>query len=345
MLITNEDNNLSFRNAFEKTLKGSDSIKIATGYIGASEIIKYQEQFCEISKKGGIVQIIHGMGGVEGIRSSLYNKLVELDTKLQRTNCNNRVLVHRTHYHGKMYITERSNRSQVLIGSSNFSSSGFEKNFELNYCHTANDVCDQASQLFDRLKKNSFFIDKILLPDRNKLKVKTEKFHDFDPTIYTTPPDKSIEIRVTEASNLNLFLSKGRLNRKTNVYTPRPFDEVELTIVSADLNDLRKYLPDQLAPAEFRAVTDLGSTFMVKFKRKTSSQRDLRSLHQTGIDFMSTSRESGGRKQLGQYMKSKLMKVGLLNFGDPVTDDVLDEYGKRHLDLYFVGKDILYIKF
>ncbi|MDA7599871.1 NgoFVII family restriction endonuclease, partial [Alphaproteobacteria bacterium] len=71
MLITNEDNSLSFRNAFEKSLKGSDSIKIASGYIGASEIIKYQEQFCEISKKGGIVQIIHGMGGVEGIRSSL----------------------------------------------------------------------------------------------------------------------------------------------------------------------------------------------------------------------------------------------------------------------------------
>ena len=345
MLITNEITLANFGSAFEKNLNGSDNIKIASGYIGASEIVKYQDKLCDVSRNGGTGQIIHGMGGAEGLRKNLYEKLVNLDTELKSTNINNRVFVHRTHYHGKMYITGNLITSKVLIGSSNFSMSGFGRNLELNYCHSDKETCEQASQLFDRLKENSFLIDKIILPDRNKAKLKPNSFQNFDPSIFSAIPDKSVEIRVTEASNLNLFLSKGRLNRTTNVYTPRPFDEVELTIGKDDLVDIRQFLSDQVEPVEFRAVADLGTTFMVKFKRKTLNKTDMRTLHHTGIDFMSTGREDGGRKQLGQYMKGKLMQNGLLNFGDPVTDDVLIEYGKRHLDMYFIGDGILYLKF
>ena len=346
MLVTNETENTNFRNAFEKNLDLCNSIKIASGYIGASEIVKYKKKLCDISSSGGLVQVIHGMGGVEGLRKNLFSKLVELDTELKSTNVNNGVFVHRTHYHGKMYIISNLTSSKVLIGSSNFSMSGFGINLELNYCHSDIETNNQASLLFDRLKSNSFLINKIILPDRTKKEIKPKKYGNFDPSIFNSRPDKSIEIRVTKASNLNLFLSKGRLNRASDVYTPRPFNEVELTISSKkDLIDLRKYLPDQLEPAEFDAVTDLGTTFKVLFKRKTSGKFDMRTLHQTGIDFMSSGREEGGRKLLGQYMKGKLMQNGLLNFGDPVTDDVLIEYGKFNLDLYFIGNGIIYIKF
>lgn len=345
MLITNETKVTNFRKTFEENLDGCNSIKIASGYIGASEIVNYKNKFLDISNSGGLVQVIHGMGGVEGLRANLYSKLIELDADLKNTNTNNGVFVHRTHYHGKMYITVNGSSSKVLIGSSNFSTSGFGRNLELNYCHSNIETNNQASLLFDRLKSNSFFINKIVLPDRTKNEIQPRKYSNFDPTIFKTPPDKSIEIRVTEASNLNLFLSKGRLNRATNVYTPRPFNEVELTIGQEDVKDLRNFLPDQLEPAEFDAVTDTGTTFKVKFKRKTSGKYDMRTLHQTGIDFMSTSRDEGGRKLLGQYMKGKLIEKGLLNFGDPVTDDVLIEYGKFHLDLYFLENGIIYLKF
>lgn len=345
MLVTNETKITNFRNAFENNLVGCNSIKIASGYIGASEIVNYKSKLCDISNSGGLVHIIHGMGGVEGLRKNLYKKLIELDADLKKTNKKNGVFVHRTHYHGKMYITGTETSSKVLIGSSNFSMSGFGRNLELNYCHSDVETNTQASLLFDRLKSNSFLINKIKLPNRTKQEIKQKKYGNFNPSIFNTPPDKSIEIRVTEASNLNLFLSKGRLNRATGVYTPRPFNEIELTIGSKDIKDLRKYLPDQLEPAEFDAVTDIGTTFKVKFKRKTSGKYDMRTLHHTGIDFMSTGREDGGRKLLGQYMKGKLMQNGLLNFGDPVTDDVLIEYGKFHLDLYFIGNGVVYLKF
>ena len=345
MLITNEIGRKSFRDVFESNLDISDNIKIATGYIGASEIIRYEEKLCEISKNGGIVQIIHGMGGVEGLREKLYKNLTKLDNNLMKSNINNRVFIHRTHYHGKMYITGNSDISNVFLGSSNFSMYGFGRNIELNHCYNDANSFKHASEFFDRLKNNSHSIDKIKLPDRNKQKLKTRKFHNFDKSVFSNPPDQRVKIKVTNASNLNLFLSKGRLDRSNNIYTPRPFFEVEITIGSDDLPGIRRYLRNQKDPEEFDAVTDLGTTFKVKFKRKTSRKNDTRTLHSTGIDFMSSGREDGGRKQLGLYIKGKLMKLGLLNFGDPVTDDVLMEYGKNHLDMYFLDDRIIYLKF
>ena len=345
MLITNESGQKSFRNAFEINLNISKKVKIASGYIGASEIIKYQKKLCEIANAGGLVQIIHGMGGTEGLNDNLYKSLKELDDNLIKTNIENRVFIHRTPYHGKMYITEGLKNSNVLIGSSNFSKSGFDKNKELNFNHSNITVLSEASLFFDRLKDNSYSIDKIKLPDRKKQKQKSKKLKKFDNSVFNVPPDHSIQIRVTDASNLNLFLSKGRLDRLTKIYKPRPFYEVELTIGKKDLPRLRHYLPDQMQPVEFDAVTDLGTTFKVKFKRKTNSKTDTNTLHNTGIDFMSSGRKDGGRKQLGQYLKGKLMKNGLLKFGEPVSDDILLEYGRNSLDMYFLKDNLLYIKF
>lgn len=340
MLITNETHATDFRTAFEANLEGSNSIKIASGYFGASEIVNYGDALCDIARDGGSVELIHGMGGAEGIRKNLYGKLRDLDDMLRATDARNRIFVHKTHYHGKMYITSNRDSAKVLIGSSNFSSSGFGRNLELNHCHTDQGTCVEANLLFDRLRSNSILIDKFLLPDRTKISKKASKFPAFDPTILQGVPDASVAVRVTERSNLNLFLSTGRINRITGVYSPRPFYEVELTIGKDDLPNVRPYLPNQIEPAEFRAVTDEGTTFSVKFKRKTSKRGETKTLHQTSIDFMSSPRD-----ELGQYMKQKLMRKGILNFGEPITEDVLIDHGKANLDMYFVGGGLLYLSF
>ena len=340
MLITNASEGHCFRDAFEANLNVSSSVRIASGYFGASEITRYERQFCEIARNGGVVQLIHGMGGAEGIRKNLYNKLNDLDTKLRATNPENRIFVHKTHYHGKMYITGDDDNSKVLIGSSNFSSSGFGRNIELNYSHSDQELRSEAGLFFDRLKNNSIPITNIVLPDQLTTEHSAPKIEAFDASVFTGVADHSISVRVTERSNLNLFLSTGRLNTVTGIYSPRPFYEVELTIGKDDLPSIRRSLPAQLEPATFQAITDIGTTFPVKFKRKTSSGGDLRTLHETGIDFMSSP-----RKELGHYMKGKLMRQGVLSFGEPVTEDVLFEYGKTSLDMYFVGNNQVYIKF
>ena len=136
MLITNQSQAQSFQHAFEKQLGQSQSIQIASGYIGASEINRYHKDFTKIAGNGGRVEIIHGMGGAEGIRENLRDKLIALDKEISAQNPKNRVWVHKTRYHGKMYITQSPKTKNVLLGSSNFSGAGFSKNLELNLGHS-----------------------------------------------------------------------------------------------------------------------------------------------------------------------------------------------------------------
>lgn len=339
MLITNVDDASNFRRAFENNLCDSKSVKIASGYIGGSELDKYQKAFCKIAENGGTVQLIHGMGGAEGIKPNLYARLIDLDSQLKETNNNNRIFVHKTHYHGKLYITDGA-KKRVLLGSSNFSNSGFGRNLELNFNHTDHAMHSEAEAFFSHLKDNSYPITNFILPSPKSAEHKVRRYSKYDAEIFNRKPDNKVTIGVTERSNLNLFLSKGRLNSITGIYSPRSFFEVELTLKARDLPDLRPYLPDQLQPAVFRAVTDLNSTFEVKFKRKSSNRDDNRTLHETGIDFMSSP-----RNELGHYIKGKLMREGLLNFGEPITEDVLLEYGKNTLDFYFADDSLVYLRF
>ena len=39
------------------------------------------------------------------------------------------------------------------------------------------------------------------------------------------------------------------------------------------------------------------------------------------------------------------MRAGVLAFGEPVTEDVLFDYGKTQLDFYFLDATTLYLKF
>ena len=339
MLITNLDSESNFRNVFEQNLKDSKNIRIASGYFGGSEIDRYEEHFYQVAKSGGVVQLIHGMGGAEGIKRNLYKKLSNLDAKLKKTNPNNRVLVHKTRYHGKLYITDGETKN-VLIGSSNFSISGFGGNVELNHNHTDPKLFGNANTFFETLRKNSIPLTDIRLPDPKPSFVEPKKYIGFDTKVFNGKPDYQIPIHITAGSNLNLFMSKGRLTSKTGTYIPRPFFEVELSISINEIDGLKPHITDQLNPAIFSAVTEIGSTFEVNFKRKTKNREDKRTLHNISIDFMSSP-----RNELGHYIKEKLMREGLLNFGEPVTEDTLLEYGKDKLDLYFKEEGIIYIKF
>lgn len=338
MLITNLDSESNFRNVFEQNLKDSKNIRIASGYFGGSEIDRYEEHFYQVAKSGGVVQLIHGMGGAEGIKRNLYKKLSNLDAKLKKTNPNNRVLVHKTRYHGKLYITDGETKN-VLIGSSNFSISGFGGNVELNHNHTDPKLFGNANTFFETLRKNSIPLTDIRLPDPKPSFVEPKKYTSLDVNVFNGKPDYQIPIRVTAKSNLNLFLSKGRLNKKTGIFAPRPFYEVELTILKNDMGKLKSHIPNQIEAAVFTAVTDLGTMFNVNFSRK-GKKEDTKTMHEGGVDFMSSNRHV-----LGHYIKGKLMREGLLNFGEPVTEDTLLEYGKDKLDLYFKEDGIIYIKF
>jgi HKD family nuclease len=346
VLITNQNPSNKFLNVFKNNLASSRDIKIAAGYFGASELDNHKSELLSKANDGGEVRLIHGMGGAEGIRTNLREKMYVLDRGLKHINNNNGIFIFKKRFHGKMYITEGIENSNVLIGSSNFSSSGFSTNKELNINHTDPAIIKEANIFFNYLYAESIPIELFNFPSRttnigtSQLPPNLSSFT-FNPSSLTSHCDFEIPLRITDASNLNLFLSSGRLNRNTGRYTPRPFYEIEITIPrNYWIRPIIDFIPNTILPAKFNVITDTNERFEVKFKRKTSSSQDNRSLHQTGGDFMSSPRDT-----LGKYIKGKLMRAGALSYGEPVTEDTLIEYGSSSLKFYKINDNWLYISF
>ena len=66
---------------------------------------------------------------------------------------------------------------------------------------------------------------------------------------------------------------------------------------------------------------------------------DNRPLHEIGADFQSTPRE-----ELGRFVKNKLILAGAMNFGDAVTDDVLNEYGANAIKVRVMDGNRLHLE-
>lgn len=344
MLITNQTEK-SFRSTFQNNLENSRGVKIASGYFGASEITVHKDNLLRIAMDGGDVRLIHGMGGIEGLNSNLKSLLLDLNDELSTIKENNGIFIFKKRFHGKMYLTEGAHSSQVLIGSSNFSLSGFETNTELNFNHSNQDVLTEARAFFDFLFNESVRINLFEFPDRGEaaeiLPIPSELAEfTVDKALLARPHDFEVPLRITKASSLNLFLGVGRVN-SAGLYTHRSFFEVELTIPKARWRaPLTDFVPNVIKPAKFNVITDNDLKFKVNFNRKSSSAVDMRPLHETGGDFMSSP-----RNHLGKYIKGKLMDAGVLSFGEPVTEDTLIEYGNSALKFHKLEDNWLYMSF
>jgi hypothetical protein len=101
-----------------------------------------------------------------------------------------------------------------------------------------------------------------------------------------------------------------------------------------------------------KLVDEFGNIFNANFKRKTTDKNDSRTMHNIGADFMTGKGEKGdrgknGRKQLGFFIKDRLIDAGLLRYGEVITEDILDMYGNHFLEFRQVPekKDYFYITF
>lgn len=342
MLKTNQKNNL-FRDAFRKSLNDCRDLFIASGYFGKSELDKQTSILIDIAARGGTVKLIHGLAMSEGVARNLNNTLISINNTLKHYSENNGVYIFKDRYHGKLYIIDGDENSKVYIGSSNFSRSGFENNIELNIEVSDDNTILHSKSFFDDLFNLSIPIslsDHPIKGERSRVQTTHDETNNFEFVI-NREHDFEIPLRVQPRSSLNLHLSKGRLNKNTGIYAPRPFFEVEITIPKRFWTPpLTTFITDSTVPVEFTIHTDTQVSFNGLFKRKTSSNLDTRTLHNTGGDFMSSPRD-----QLGHYIKEKLIKAEILKFGEPITEDTLSEYGSDSLKVWKIDNDNLYIKF
>jgi hypothetical protein len=355
--ITNESDTDSFGNFLLESLKKSNSIKIASGYVGIDAFKKTEGLLRNIVETGGAVTLIFGLGKWEGISPKLEPLLRIFHDYVHKLNSQSGVyFCQKDKYHGKIYIFQNSTHKWVTVGSSNFSPTGFGEWNEANVKLSDEQTLKEVEEYFHRLlSENAKPINLLTFPSRKKEKTTNQILEKI-----TTPSDFrnlpiafKLQIRITSGAHVNLFASRGRINRKTGIYTKRPWYEVEIGILISDVKkNLTTILPNKLAPYHLTLVDEFGNIFNANFKRKTTDKNDFRTMHNLGADFMTGKGEKGdrgknGRKQLGFFIKDRLIDAGLLRYGEVITEDILDMYGNHFLEFRRVPEknDYFYITF
>ena len=104
--------------------------------------------------------------------------------------------------------------------------------------------------------------------------------------------------------------------------------------------ELQAFLPDQLDPWTFSIVTQDGRLCEANCNRKNKDGSDTRSLKELGVDFATNPRDG-----LGRIVKGYLESLGLITYGEAVTQEMLDEAGVSLLEFYELKKDVFLINF
>lgn len=355
--ITNEKNTLNFEHFVLESFKRSKRIRIASGYIGIDVFKKTAPLLKNVVDQGGIVTLIFGLGVWEGISPKLEPLLREFHDYANKINVNSGIyFCQKSKYHGKIYLFNDDTNNWLTVGSSNFSPTGFGTWHEANLKISDPSIFIELEQYFDRLLvENAKPIALLTFPSRKEESTKKEKYKKVivPGNFRDLPIAFKLEIKATAASHVNLFAGSGRLNTSTGIYTKRPWYEVEIGVSQEELKkNLISILPNQLDPYYLKIIDEDGNILNANFKRKTKDKSDRRTMHNLGVDFMTGSGEQGdggknGRKQLGFFIKDRLIDAGLLRYGEVITDDILDMYGNHFLEFRQVPekKDHFYITF
>lgn len=328
-------------------LQDAQRVTIASGYFGFSQVQKYRNRFLDIVSSGGEVTLIHGLGKFESIPRILENELSSLHddiTKLRSTAHSGVFFATERRYHGKIYRLESRGKVQALIGSSNFSKSGNIDNLEANVLTSDRAIIASADQLIGQIFQYSQEYSPSILPVRQPFLPSLPHHPAIPLDILNRPVDFTLPVRTQEKSSFNLTFGRGRLVRPAHArpyYIPRPYYEAEITLPKEYwVAPLTNAIPNVIGPVRCVAHTDNGMRFECNFNRKTGAKNDSRGLHETGGDFQSTPREA-----LGLYVKGKLIHVGAMNYGDPITEDTLFYYGKNWINVRVIDGQNIYLEF
>lgn len=321
----------SSNDIFVNYLRDSDSITMATGYISSDSLIELSK-IVEINHKPKI-ELMIGMHYFEGFTRSQYEAASSLNQILNSKSLGGIYLSNTRKFHGKMYHFDGHLISPaIMIGSSNLDSciSKNPMNYEADVLITETDEVHKYNTYLKSLIGNlSVPFDKIIIDsfiEKNTLLENQYGVEKVDSVLLAelktnlTDIEFKLPIKTEPKSNLNAFFGKGRENKRGFV-TPRPWYEVEL-IVSNSITQIS----DFPYCTEFDVITDDGW----KFKCKTSG------------DFSKNLRSNDDLKILGKWLKGRLESANCLKVGEPVTDQVLNNYGRNYIDLVKTKEDNLW---
>lgn len=332
MIYTNDANHGGpFRTVIEQNLKTAKNVTIAVGYFGLDILEKYHSQLIKIGKHG-TVKILIGMVFHSGVGKKQLNILKSLDSALKKTNATNGIFITLKEYHGKVYVFDES----IYLGSSNFSSSGIEDRWECTAEVIDEKVKTKVTKYISYLLANAV-TKNLSQVDLQRKKVPETKESSLDKYVVDDYPKKNaigsfkIKLRVDNqpSSSLNLFFDKGRKSPTSGLYAPRPWYEIEITTEKEDREN-NLYPKSELKQEGKNSRIGYFNAFIEFRNRIYKIQMSVGSDYGKAI---ASASGSGGRETLGMIIKSKLSDKGLLKYGERITSQILEDYGKDFITL------------
>jgi HKD family nuclease len=331
-----------FGKEITSSLKKYNSVEIASGYFGVSQIKLMWNELLGIAKKGHC-KILIGMIYHEGVGKEQKRILMELNEELKKISSNNGIYIAVKQYHGKVYRFSSEKDEKIYFGSSNFSSSGFytnhEFNMELTETQGKQNVINFLDFIFNEANDFALPLGKVELQLKGKKSKSTKKssggkgdLSDYEikaKDFPTTKPLSSVKIKLRvdkqPNSSLNLYFDKGRKG-PDGKYAPRPWYEVEITSEKLD-----RMQPDYPF-GEFEIYAEENSRYY-KIPMITASD---------GYKAITSKDE---RAILGQLIKGKLQRLKHLQKFERVTSETLSEYGNDTIELNKFSEKKYYFKF
>lgn len=332
-----EWNGRNFIDTFHSMLDGAQELSIATGYCSEESIAKliglYEKNYA------AHLELIIGMHFFEGFSRAQYEGLKHLDGILKDGGRGRVYLASKIKYHGKVYLAKYSkNRYKSIIGSSNISKLNIMERIYDNDIFTDEiSVTKPLKSFFDELReKNCSLLENI--PDEDvKIECNRNLFENYldvksvgkdvllqkKALALNSSVFFDIPMKTERKSNLNAFFGKGRI-QASGITLPRDWYEVEI-IVSKFITSQKGFPYCR----EFVAYTDDGYTFMCK----------------TSGDYSKNLRSSRDLKILGKWIKGRLENSNALVAGFPVTESVLEKYGRSTIRLSQIGADEWFMDF
>jgi len=332
-----------FGNEVSRLFEGCMSLDIASGYFGRGLVDSLMPELLRIAARGRC-RVLVGMIFNEGVTESQKRFLEALDSGLQSASPESGVFVSMRQFHGKVYLFRGGAEESIFVGSSNFSESGFKYNLEFNVLvdeartkasvtsfldYLFGPTCDFVArlgnvELLTRERGRRTFLRESA--DKSPLQGCLVNDAEF-PEARHVESVVEIKLRVDDQPNssLNLFFEKGR-KTQMGKYTPRPWYEVEVTSTAQERKQAGYPIDDFIAYArdgdnKYRIPMITASD---KFKAITSRNN---------------------RLILGELIKGRLERGGVLVQGERITSETLEDYGNDKIVLRKFAEKEYYLDF
>ena len=323
-----ETSHKTFVEKWTGLFNSSDSLNIAVGY-ASNDSILYLKKLVELNAPKHL-NVCIGMAHFEGMFKSQHSAALELQNYLLNNDLGNLYISTQFPFHGKIQTFRKANQlTSGLIGSSNLSnivppSNTFARgNFEVDMFVDDLVLAGDLDKLIASLLSDA----STPINEINNLKLKSDPNHLMNSSFEVEQVDEQIRdsiwesrfsegfeipIKTAPQSNLNAYFGEGRKNAQGFV-KPRHWYEVEI-IVGQEVQRSAKNYP---ANEEFLAYTDDGYKFVLK----------------TSGDYGKNLRSRDDLTVLGRWLKGRMENAGALASGTPVTEEVLQSYGRSSMTL------------